>query len=77
MYKLLSLYDKIPVENSAMFHKNNMEQSITLHHNQIQPMKFEPSSIMIYGNPSFFFSEFQLWHEHRYRHLFFDNNQSK
>jgi len=52
MYRLLSLSDTVPVENSAMLQRNNMQQSITIHHNQIQPMNFEPSSIMIPRNPS-------------------------
>jgi len=50
IYRLLSSYDTVPVENPATLHRNNMQQSI--YHNQIQPMNFDPSSIMISGNPT-------------------------
>ena len=52
IYRLLSSYDTVPVENPATLQRNNMQQSTTVYHNQIQPMNFDPSSIMISGNPT-------------------------
>jgi len=75
MYTLLSLSDTVPVENSAMLQRNNMQQSITIHHNQIQPLNFESSSVMIPRNPS---SNYQNSNFGMNIDIgtFFDNNQN-
>jgi len=52
IYKLFSLSNTVPVENPTTLQNNNMQESDMMHHNQIQPMNFEPSSIMIYENPT-------------------------
>ena len=52
IYRLLSSYDTISVENSTTVQRNNMQHSTMVYHNQIQLMNFDPSSIMISGNPT-------------------------
>ncbi|KAK7347504.1 hypothetical protein VNO80_22036 [Phaseolus coccineus] len=47
IYRLYSLSDKM----LSMLQRNNMQQS-RMHHNQIHPMNFQPSSIIISGNPA-------------------------
>ena len=51
MYRLFSSFDRVLVENPAMLQINDMQQISMMHHNQIRPMNFEQSSIMISGNP--------------------------